>query len=475
MAAVGTASRAARWAQHTRSSCRTLEAQSLVLTQRRFSSGAQLRQTRQSSQTASLASGSQGRTPSKVIFSGIQPTGTPHLGNLLGALFNWHKLQSSSDPATTDLFFSIVGLHAITSPQDPPTLRDSRYDLLAALLAVGLDPARSTIFLQESVKEHAELYWIFSTLVGVGRLRRMTTWKGKMADRTGESMPTEAEESTAEEIGDKDEDPFTDLDSTPSTSRSALSTGLFTYPVLQAADILLYKGTHVPVGEDQLQHLELCREIAQSFNRRFCSSSSESGNGKSKQNAGDLFQPPEVLVTPSPKILSLRDPSRKMSKSHPDLSSRILLDDDATAIRSKIKRAVTDGERHLSMDPVQRPGVANLLRICAALENFRRQKQQQQQQQHRDQGHNSKEREEAAVTPEDIADRLNASQGGGSGALKALTTQLLVDTLVPIGDEYRRLRADRSYLMEVAEQGKERASQRAGQTMAQVRALVGLD
>lgn len=369
-----------------------------------------------------------------------------------------------------------MGLHAITSPQDPQTLRDSRYDLLAALLAVGLDPARSTIFLQDSVKEHAELYWIFSTLVGVGRLRRMTTWKGKMADRTGESMPTEAEESIPREVGQEDADPFTDLDSTPSTSRSSLSTGLFTYPVLQAADILLYKGTHVPVGEDQLQHLELCREIAQSFNRRFCSlSSSQSAKGKSKQSPGDLFQPPEVLVTPSPKILSLRDPSRKMSKSHPDLSSRILLDDDATAIRSKIKRAVTDGERHLSMDPVQRPGVANLLRICAALENFRHQKQQQQQQQHRDQGHNGKENEEAAVTPEDIADRLNASQGGGSGALKALTTQLLGDTLVPIGDEYRRLRADRSYLMEVAEQGRERASQRAGETMAQVRALVGLD
>lgn len=365
-----------------------------------------------------------------------------------------------------------MGLHAITSPQDPQALRDSRYDLLAALLAVGLDPARSTIFLQESVKEHAELYWIFSTLVGVGRLRRMTTWKGKMADRKGESMPTEAEESTAQEVGQEDKDPFTDMDSAPSTSRSSLSTGLFTYPVLQAADILLYKGTHVPVGEDQLQHLELCREIAQSFNRHFSSSSSQSGNGKSKQNAGDLFQPPEVLVTPSPKILSLRDPSRKMSKSHPDLSSRVLLDDDAMAIRSKIKRAVTDGDRHLVMDPVQRPGVANLLRICAALENFGHQKKQQQ---HRDQGHNGKENEEAAVTPEDIADRLNATQGGGSGALKALTTQLLVDTLVPIGDEYRRLRADRSYLMEVAEQGRERASQRAGETMAQVRALVGLD
>ncbi|KAF8319437.1 Nucleotidylyl transferase [Clavulina sp. PMI_390] len=252
---------------------------------------------------------------SKVVFSGIQPTGTPHLGNFLGALSNWTRLQSSAADGDT-LIYSVVGLHAITVPQDPSQLRTDRLNAVASLLAIGLDPARSIIFCQEDVQEHAELAWMLGCFAPMGRLSRMTAYKSKVA--------TMASTANDEKLG------------------------LFAYPVLQAADILLYKATHVPVGEDQRQHLELTRDIAQWFNQRYMS---------------QTFALPSTISTPTKRILSLRDPIQKMSKSAKDPKSRILLSDSRDEIARKIRKAVTDSETTISYDPIHRPGISNLLRI----------------------------------------------------------------------------------------------------------------
>lgn len=195
---------------------------------------------------------SHARVP-RVIFSGIQPTGIPHVGNYLGALRNWVDLQKDAQPAD-ELLFSSVGLHALTMPQDPAVLAKERREMLATLVAIGLDPARSVLFRQEDVPEHTQLCWILSCLASFGRLRRITTWKSKIDIAAGtETQGKQA--SQQEEQGDSD-DP-----------EGNLNLGLFSYPVLQAADILLYKATHVPVGEDQIQHLELSRALAKRFNK----------------------------------------------------------------------------------------------------------------------------------------------------------------------------------------------------------------
>ncbi|KAG8695935.1 Tryptophan--tRNA ligase, mitochondrial, partial [Ceratobasidium sp. 394] len=206
----------------------------------------------------------------KTIFSGIQPTGIPHLGNYLGALVNWVSLQRNAAP-NDRLFFSIVGLHALTLPQDPVKLRRERLDLLATLLAVGLDPRRSVIFCQDQVPQHTELAWMLNCTTPMGKLQRMTTWKSKLALARNANSADEVDESH-------------------------LNLGLFAYPVLQAADILLYRATHVPVGEDQQQHLELSRDLADLFNRT---------------HKETVFPLPQHIITPAKRILSLRDPAQK--------------------------------------------------------------------------------------------------------------------------------------------------------------------
>jgi tryptophanyl-tRNA synthetase len=259
----------------------------------------------------------------KRILSGIQPTNRLHLGNYLGAMRNWVKLQNEKD---SECLYMIADLHAITVPQDPASLTQSTRETAAAYVAAGIDPNKSIIFVQSAVPAHSQLMWLLATMSQMGKLERMTQFKdkaGKNAERAG--------------------------------------LGLFAYPVLMAADILVYKATHVPVGEDQKQHLELAREIAATFNTRY--------------KTDCLIQPEPVITGPAPRVMSLRDGTQKMSKSAESDMTRINLTDDADAIAQKIRKAKTD------MEPLPeteeglegRPEAANLVTIYAALADISKQ------------------------------------------------------------------------------------------------------
>jgi tryptophanyl-tRNA synthetase len=239
------------------------------------------------------------------IFSGAQPTGQLHIGNYLGALKNWVALQDEYEA-----FYCIVNLHAITLPQDPQTLREKTLDLARIYLAAGVDPEKSTIFIQSDVPEHAELTWVLSCVSRMGELERMTQFKDK-----GKG------------------------------NRERAGVGLFTYPVLMAADILLYQTELVPIGKDQKQHLELTRDLAERFNRDF----------------GETFKVPEPFIPPvGASIKSLQDPEKKMSKSDENVNGSIFLLDDADTVKKKIKRAVTDSGTTIEFDD-SRPAIGNLL------------------------------------------------------------------------------------------------------------------
>jgi len=247
----------------------------------------------------------------KRIFSGAQPTGSLHIGNYLGALKNWVALQDEYES-----YFCIVNLHAITLPQDPKTLRQKTLDLARIYLAAGVDPEKATIFIQSDVAEHAELTWVLSCIARMGELERMTQFKDKGKGNT-------------ERAG----------------------VGLFTYPVLMAADILLYQTDLVPVGQDQKQHLELSRDLAERFNRDF----------------GETFKIPEPFIPPvGASIKSLQDPAKKMSKSDENLNASIFLLDDADTITKKFKRAVTDSGTEITFDE-SRPAITNLLTMYQLL------------------------------------------------------------------------------------------------------------
>ncbi|EKM74910.1 hypothetical protein AGABI1DRAFT_80535 [Agaricus bisporus var. burnettii JB137-S8] len=340
----------------------------------------------------------------RVVVSGIQPTGVPHLGNYLGALSNWVKLQQNAHSDDT-LLYMVVGWHGMTLPQNPKLLASARWDMLATLLAVGLDPKRSIIFHQEDNQDHLELSWLLNCLTPVGRLFRMTTWKSRIASSRN------ADEADVDE--------------------TLLNAGLLTYPVLQAADILAYRATHVPVGEDQTQHLELTRDIADTFNRTF----------KSK-NA--LFPLPNLVSTPSHRILSLKDPSSKMSKSSPDIQSRILLTDTPAQIKSKIRGAVTDSIQGITFDPVNRPGCANLLNILAA------------------------------STGQDVHQTVKGYENKGHGDLKKDVTEAVIELFRDPQKELGRLLQDRAYLQQVSVEGARKAKELSGETMTHVRERVGL-
>ncbi|KZV86861.1 tryptophanyl-tRNA synthetase [Exidia glandulosa HHB12029] len=344
----------------------------------------------------------------KTVFSGIQPTGIPHLGNYLGALKNWVELQNSASADDT-LIYSVVGLHAFTIPPgDPDSLRQSKLDAAASLIAIGIDPARCILFHQDEVPEHAELAWILNCLTPVGRLRRMTTWKAKLATV-----------KNATSLDDVDE---TDL-----------SLGLFAYPVLQAADVLLYKATHVPVGEDQLQHIELMRDIASTFNGRYSPPKTP------------FFPVPEAVAPSATKrIRALRDPEHKMSKSSPSANSRILLTDSPESITSKIRSAVTDSTRHLTYEPETRPGVANLMDILSA------------------------------CTGETIDDVVRRMDGKGHSDLKAATAEAVIAMWQKPREEFERVRSDEEELRRVMWGGAERAREIASRTLAETKRLIGL-
>ncbi|KAF5359979.1 hypothetical protein D9758_007597 [Tetrapyrgos nigripes] len=341
----------------------------------------------------------------RVILSGIQPTGVPHLGNYLGALVNWVDLQRNAAPED-ELLFSIVGWHAMTLPQRPKDLMESRMDMLAILLAIGIDPKRSIVYHQNDVLTHAELAWILNCITPMGKLKRMTTWKSRLA--------------ASKNLTDD-----SDIDET------SLNVGLFTYPVLMSADILVYRATHVPVGDDQTQHLELCRDLADQFNRTY----------KAKHR---LFPLPIPLNTPSKRILSLRDPTSKMSKSSPDAASRILFTDSPSEIASKIRVAVTDSIPGITYDPINRPGTANLLTILSA------------------------------YTGEDVHAAAKRFEGKNHGALKTEVTEVVQEMLRGPREEYGRLKGDKGYLVEVAKEGAEKAREKSEATMKEVRERIGL-
>src|ERR1700735_1695270 len=294
------------------------------------------------------------------VFSGIQPSGIPTLGNYLGAIRNWVRLQDDHD-----CLWCVVDLHAITVWQDPAALRQQSLEMAAVLLACGVDPAKHILFLQSSVRAHAQLAWIFNCVARLGWLNRMTQFK----DKAGKD-------------------------------RENASSGLYVYPNLMAADILAYHATRVPVGEDQRQHLELANDIAQKFNHDY---------------GVDFFPHIEALILgPAARVMSLRDGTRKMSKSDPSDQSRINLNDDPDTIALKIRRAKTDPEPLPSeLDGLQhRPEARNLVGIYAALD---------------DKTH---------------ADVLREHGGKGFGAFKEVLTALLVEKLTPIAAETQRLLRD---------------------------------
>ena len=327
------------------------------------------------------------------VFSGMQPTNGLHLGNYLGALQKWVKLQDQYE-----CIYCVVDLHAITVDPDPATLISRCREVAAAYIAAGVDPKRSTIFIQSAVREHSELTWIFNCIARIGWLERMTQFKdkaGKHAER--------------------------------------VSVGLFDYPVLMAADVLLYKATHVPVGEDQKQHLELTRDIAQKFNNDF--------------EAPAFFPLPEPLIQgPGARIMSLRDGAKKMSKSDPSDMTRINMTDDADTIMQKIKKATTDPNPL----PESKEGLAGRAEVENLVGIF------------------------AAITERSVEDVLAEFGGKGFGAFKPALAETLAGKLGPIAAEMRRLNADTAALDAILKDGAEKARAIAQPIMAEVRDVVGL-
>jgi tryptophanyl-tRNA synthetase len=334
------------------------------------------------------------------VFSGVQPTGNLHLGNYLGAIVKFVALQERYD-----CIYCVVDLHAITVWQEPAELPRAIREVTAAFIACGIDPKQHIVFNQSQVAEHAELAWIFNCVARLGWLNRMTQFKEKAG---------------------KD--------------RENASVGLYSYPTLMAADILVYRATHVPVGEDQKQHLELARDIAQKFNNDFGASIHAHGHG-------DAFFPlPEPLIQgPATRVMSLRDGTKKMSKSDASDYSRINLTDDADAIAQKIRKAKTDPEPlpHEEKGLEQRPEADNLVGIYAALAETSR------------------------------AQVLAQFGGAQFSAFKAALIDLLVGKLAPVNAEMRRLIADPAYIDQVLADGARRAQGLAAETMKAVKDIVG--
>jgi tryptophanyl-tRNA synthetase len=334
------------------------------------------------------------------IVSGIQPTGNLHLGNYLGAIRNWVRMQDEVSATGGTCLYFLADLHAISMPHTPAELASNTREMVAALVACGIDPARSILFNQAQVPAHAELQWLLNGTARMGWLNRMTQWK----DKAGKN-------------------------------REGASIALFTYPVLQAADVLLYQATHVPVGDDQKQHLELARDIAAKFNNDFC------------PEAAPLFNLPEPMIPPeAARIMSLRDGSAKMSKSDPSDMSRVNLTDDAETLMNKVKKARTDPEP-LPSDKAGlagRPEAANLVGIYAAM---------------------------AGTT----VDAILAEFGGqGFGRFKPALGELLVDRLGPINARFVDLKADRPALDTILREGSAKARELAAPTLSAAYEALGL-
>jgi tryptophanyl-tRNA synthetase len=330
------------------------------------------------------------QTEKRRVLSGIQPSGTSHLGTYLGALKNWVAVQERNES-----FYCIVDLHALTTPQDPKALRKNIREMAAIFLASGLDPSRSVIFRQSHVSAHTELAWLLNCVARVGELSRMTQFKDK-AQRGG---------------------------------AEAASVGLYTYPVLQAADILLYNAHLVPVGEDQRQHLELSRTLARRFNHQY----------------GETFVVPEPMILPvGARVMALDEPTQKMSKSAPTPAGYVELLDEPDAIRRKIRRAKTDSGSEITASP-DKPAISNLLGIYAALSG--------------------------RPVPEIEADY----EGRGYGDFKKDLGEIVVEALSPIRERTLELLEDPRELDGVLEAGAEKARKVAGATLREAQAKMGLD
>lgn len=320
------------------------------------------------------------------VFSGIKPTGPVQLGNLLGALQHW-----VADQGDADSIFCVVDLHALTTPQDPTELRTRTLELAQLLLAIGIDPERSTLFVQSHVSEHTELAWILECTAAFGELRRMTQFKDK------------------------------------SDNADFVSAGLFTYPALMAADILLYDTDRVPVGDDQRQHVELARDLAVRFNHRY----------------GDTFVVPRATFPKvGARVMDLQHPEKKMSKSEDSPQGTILVLDDLAAVGKKLKRAVTDADTDVRYDPEAKPGVSNLLSILAAC---------------------------TGEDPSALAGRYTRY-----GDLKTATAEAVVETLRPVQERFAELAADPAGTAAILAKGAEKARAMAAPVLKRARENLGL-
>lgn len=321
----------------------------------------------------------------KTVFSGIQPSGNLHIGNYIGAINQWTKIQENSDA-----IFCIVDLHAITVPQDPKVLRQKVLETAALYLACGIDPKKAHIFIQSENPDHSYLAWLLNTIAPFGQLERMTQFKEK-------SVKHES------------------------------NVGLFDYPVLMAADILIYQTDEVPVGEDQKQHVELTRDLAQKFNSRF----------------GETFKIPNpVIQKTTARIMSLQNPDSKMSKSDKDPMGTINLLDDEKTIREKIKRAVTDSGSSVSKNPS--PAIINLVTIYSAFKN------------------------------QDFDKSLAELEGKSYGELKIILADLLVSILIPLQKKYQEIKNDEKTLRQILDDGNGYVRQRSSQTLQKVKEKMGL-
>lgn len=327
----------------------------------------------------------------KTVLSGIQPSGSPTLGNYVGALRNWSLLQQENH----DCFYCVANLHAITLRQDAEELRARAMNTVALLLACGINPEESTVFIQSHVKEHAELSWVLSCNTYMGELSRMTQFKDKSA---------------------KHED--------------NINAGLFTYPVLMAADILLYQSHLVPVGADQKQHLEIARDIAERFNNAY----------------GLAFVIPDPYIPKAgARVMSLQDPTQKMSKSDPNPNGYIAIMDEPALILKKFKRAVTDSDGEIRFDPAMKPGVSNLLALFTTF------------------------------TGMDLEAAEAHFAGKGYGHLKTEVAEAVIAELTPLQAKYTQLQADPGYLRKIVTEGAAKARVRASATLNDVYNRVGLD
>lgn len=328
-------------------------------------------------------------TNNRRIFSGVQPTGTLHLGNYFGAIEKWVSLQTESE-----CIYSIVDLHSITLNHDPTTLRNATLKMTATLLACGICPEKCVLFLQSQVPEHTELCWILNCLITMARLKHQPQFKEKTAKLKDIPM------------------------------------GIFLYPVLQSADILAYKATHVPVGEDQIQHIQLAQHLCHAFNNKY----------------GKIFPIPEPIIDNSAasRLKSLRNPSKKMSKSDTDPRSRIELTDSSDVIREKIKKAITDFTSEVTYDPVERPGVSNIIFIHSLVS------------------------EKSVETICDESRVLDTQQ------YKLVVADSVIERLKPISSGIEDLMKNPDYLTQVLKKGGDRARQISSQTLVETKTALGI-